>query len=1215
MMTGDCNAMQEQSCVQDAQTQNTYKCLAPGKSYFIQVFTPLYNTSGQTVTGNINLNLSAVHHADTCAPVSNCLSSAAFNTQFNCTTDDSVSFVNFSTYGANIQYQWNFGYNGQTATAIAPKFRYPALSTPQTYTVTLSVANTGFGNSTCQNTTTQQITIPARPNINLGPDTTLCTVGSNLLLNAATWSGTTYLWQNGSTASSITANTSNTALYWVRATYNGCISRDTIRVNINPISPLKQTKYLCGNDSVLLNSTRNFGESYAWNTGVTSASLYAFTGGLYIDNINWKGCSIKDTFNVIKAPAPFAAPDTTLCFPFHNFALNATASGATSYSWQNGSTSAQFTVTAPGQYWVRVNYPTCTLRDTVQVQVTQAPLRDTVLATICTGQSFGLPWGGTVSAAGIYADTVQYDLGCDSLIRRVQLTVTPAIVSISSASICSGDVYSLPWGSQVTTPGTYRDTLRTLAGCDSLIRTINLGVKTSVTQSSVVSLCSGQSYTLPWGGTVNVSGIYKDTLHYQSGCDSLIRMVNLSILPGLTQSQTASICSGSSYTLPWGGSVSTSGTYRDTVRYVTTGCDSLVRSLILNVQLPAIQSNIVSICQGSSYTLPWGGLVTTPGIYKDTIHYFNSSCDSLIRQVQVQVKNFTVQSSAATICSGSSYSLPWGTSVTTAGTYRDTLHYAGTGCDSLLRIITVSVNQGTVLSTSATICSGSSYSLPWGGNANSTGVYRDTLRYAVTGCDSLIRVVNLTVQPPVLQSNAVTICQGSSYTLPWGGSVSAAGVYKDTLHYFASGCDSLVRQVQLVVKTFSVQNNAATICSGSSYTLPWGTSVSSAGTYRDTLHFGVSGCDSLIRIVTINVNQGQTQSQNVTICSGSSYTLPWGGTVAVSGLYKDTLHYVQTGCDSLIRIVDLNVQSSVQQSNIVAVCSGSSYLLPWGGTVTVSGIYRDTLRYTTGCDSLIRSINLTVLSKTTQSSSAVICSGSSYILPWGTSVTSAGTYRDTLHYAISGCDSLIRVVSLQVKPTALQIFNPVICQGNSYILPWGTAVTTSGTYRDTLHYTSGGCDSVRRVVTLIVTPALVSSASAAICSDQTYTLPWGQVVNQSGLYRDTLRTVIGCDSLIRSVQLTVNPVPVISIKKSNDIDCILGTATLTATGGVKYQWSPSQTLNTASGSMTIASPGQTTMYHVAVFSANDCVRTDSILVKVSSGDAQNGYLEICDCRF
>src|SRR6185503_17791284 len=98
LMNGNCGAMQERSCVQDALTQDTYKCLAPG-SYWVQVFTPVMK-NGAPVTGTISLNLSAVVHADTCAPINSCLSNANFQKQFDCTTSETVRFINYSTFGS-----------------------------------------------------------------------------------------------------------------------------------------------------------------------------------------------------------------------------------------------------------------------------------------------------------------------------------------------------------------------------------------------------------------------------------------------------------------------------------------------------------------------------------------------------------------------------------------------------------------------------------------------------------------------------------------------------------------------------------------------------------------------------------------------------------------------------------------------------------------------------------------------------------------------------------------------------------------------------------------------------------------------------------------------------------------------------------------------------------------------------------------------------------
>jgi gliding motility-associated-like protein len=1516
MMTGNCGAMQEQSCVEDALTRNTYKCLGPG-SYFIQVFTPV-KEGWQPVNGSIDLHVSAVKHVDTCGKLNNCLSNATFTSEFDCAKDDAVTFVNYSTYGSSIQYKWDFGVNGQTSTEVAPRFSFPALATEKTYNVKLTVTNSSCGGTS---TYTLPVTIPGRPAVSLGADTILCSYGSSLTLDAASWSGTTYRWNTGETTPSIkvTSASASPNLYWVEATYKGCIKRDTISVAINPINQLKQTSYLCGEDSVQLNSARGFGETYLWSTGSTAPSIYAKEGGMYVSQLKWNSCTIKDSFTVIRAIAPFQKEDTTVCLPFASFTLNATAPGVQSYQWQNGAGGATHKVSSPGTYWVRVNYPTCSLQDTFVVRQSPPVVRTTKDTTICGGQTYLTSWGQVLTKTGVYRDTTRYDWGCDSLVRTVDLKVIDVQTVAIDASVCGGSTYTMPWGQIVNAAGIYRDTLRSKGGCDSVRREVNLQVNKPVVNTIHAVICQGQSYTLPWGRQVSASGIYRDTLRHVAGCDSLIQVVELRVNTTTTQINAATICEGASYTLPWGEKVTEGGTYRDVIRFTGSSCDSLVREVTLRVTQKTVQNLVASVCEGKNYTLPWGPIVSAAGIYRDTVRTLegcdslvrsvdlaisrvakteqmvplcegssytlpsglvvrsggtfvdtlravNGGCDSLIRTIHVSLQTSVTNRTNATICAGESFSLPWGASVTAAGEYRDTLHYLS-GCDSLIRVVNLNVNAaqrtikdaavcsgqdytlpwgevvttaGTyqdtlrylagcdslirtvrldvktlqVATTAATICDGDSYALPWGGRASVTGLYSDTLRYA-SGCDSVIRSINLTVKSPAVNAFSVSLCAGQSYTLPtgqvvstagvfrdtvqyatgcdslyrsitvlvntpvvldlrpsicsgesytlpsgaiiyadgiyrdtvrqaagcdslyrtitlsiktaqtqslrpiicegerytlpWGGSVTASGIYRDTLRY-AEGCDSLIRVVDLTVNQLTTQNSSITICEGSAYTLPWGPVVSSNGIYHDTLRYS-TGCDSLIRTVDVRVNRVNIVSNNITLCQGESYTLPWGVTVSASGTYRDTLRYdsgcdsvrrtftlsfrtaatiinkpsicvgelytlpwggtVSTagsyrdtlrytaGCDSIIRVVELSVKDFSVQSmaasickgesytlpwgkvitapgtyrdtlyylsgcdsvrrtvtlvvqeaqslnTTATICSGDSYTLPWGGSVSSPGIYRDTLHYQSGCDSLIRTVNLTVQTKNIQSSSAILCEGQSYVLPWGQTVNTGGIYRDTLHYR-TGCDSLIRVVELTMQRATTQATSPTICSGHSYTLPWGGIVATSGVYRDTLRYTTG-CDSVIRVVNLSVTAAAQTTTSASICSDGWYTLPWGPRVNQSGVYRDTVRTSIGCDSLVRIVNLQVRQAPVLMLTKSNDIDCMLGTARLLASGATSYSWSPAASLNNTTSNSVVASPTSTTTYSVKAMATNGCTVEGSVEVKVTGGDPGKGYL-------
>ena len=1196
LMNGNCGAMQERSCVQDAQTQDTYKCLAPG-DYFIQVFSPVLK-NGQNVTGTIDLHLSAVHHADTCAPPPSCLANATFIPQFDCNTNDSAIFVNYSTYGSAIQYSWDFGYNGQTSNAVTPKFKYPELSTSQTYTVSLGVLNTGCNGSGNTAIYTTTVTIPGRPKVNLGNDTTLCTPGSSIKLHATTWAGSTYFWQNGTTDSVLTVTTSGQ--YYVRVTFNGCIKRDTINVYINTITPLNQTKNFCGNDSVQLSSLRNQGETYLWNTGSTNSSIYASATGTYIDNLGWHGCAIRDSFKVFKAEGPFVKSDTTVCGPFQSFILNGTAGGATNYLWQNGTTNPTINVTAPGLYWVKVTFPSCNITDSITVNVSAIAVSNSSNASVCSGQSYTLPWGPTVNTSGIYRDTIKNITGCDSIRTTVNLAVQPATNSITNAAICAGQNYTLPSGTIVNTAGTYVDTLHYISGCDSVRRTVNLSVATISTSIKDTSICAGQSYTLANGTIVNATGIYSDTLHYVAGCDSVRRTVRLTVQAATAQTQNSSICPGQNFTLPWGAVVNSAGTYRDTLHY-NTGCDSIRRTVNLIVQTASITTINANICSGQSYTLPWGTVVSATGIYRDTLHY-TTGCDSIRRVVNLTMQLVALNNSNASICAGQNYTLPWGQVISAAGIYKDTLHYL-TGCDSLRRTVNLTLQNFATQSNNATICFGQNYTLPWGQVVNTSGTYRDTLHY-ITGCDSVRRAVNLIVQSAAALTTTTNLCAGQNFTLPWGQTVSAAGVYRDTLHY-TTGCDSLRRAVTIMVQSPSANTINANICAGQSYTLPSGQIVNSAGIYRDTLHY-ITGCDSLRRTVNLTMQNFVNKNTNPTICFGSNYTLPWGQVVNSSGLYLDTAHYFATGCDSVHYAVNLTVQNYTLKTSAADICAGQNYTLPWGQVINSAGLYKDTLHYTTGCDSIRYAVTINLKIASSLATSTNICSGQTYTLPSGIVVSSPGIYLDTLYYS-GGCDSLHRSVTVTVQTAQNKLTSATICAGQNYILPNGAAVNSSGVYNDTLHYVTG-CDSVHRTVNLTVTAAALRTTSAVICSDQTYTLPWGSIVNVSGNYLDTIHSFLGCDSVIRAVNLTVNTKPSIRITKSNDVNCVLSTAKLNVTGASTYVWSPAGTLSNALAYNPVASPTQTTMYTVVATAANGCTSTDSILVKLVSGNPDNGYL-------
>ncbi|MDB5285024.1 MAG: domain containing protein [Bacteroidota bacterium] len=187
--------------------------------------------------------------------------------------------------------------------------------------------------------------------------------------------------------------------------------------------------------------------------------------------------------------------------------------------------------------------------------------------------------------------------GICSISDTVLVTVhTPDTVTLNP-SICSGIVYIFPDGTTSTTSKIDTAHLVNQFGCDSTIIT-NLTVNPSAQITVFDTICAGTSYTLPSGVSVNTSGIYNDTLPTSGGCDSVV-ITNLTVNPVYAITLYDTICKGSNFTLPDGNVVSTSGNYPVTLTN-RFGCDSVVTNVleVIDLNLIALGRNI--LCYGQS---------------------------------------------------------------------------------------------------------------------------------------------------------------------------------------------------------------------------------------------------------------------------------------------------------------------------------------------------------------------------------------------------------------------------------------------------------------------------------------------------------------------------------------------------------------------------------------------------------------------------------------
>lgn len=255
-----------------------------------------------------------------------------------------------------------------------------------------------------------------------------------------------------------------------------------------------------------------------------------------------------------------------------------------------------------------------------------------------------------VNTSGLYKVTVSNADGCsfiDSCFVQLQSYATIN----TQVNICAGQTYTLVSGIKISAAGIYRDTLKSFAGCDSAIFITNLLVSSPSTITLNKTICDGQSYILHSGIKINSTGFYKDTIRSFSGCDSLITLLNLTIAKPVIINNAQSICEGQLYTLPSGVIINSAGDYSDTVKNIS-GCDSVISTIRLTLNLPSTSGDTVFICIGKSFILPSGLLVTEPGIYKRVIKNYRN-CDSVITTTILNKAPLSIAiSNTSEVCSG-----------------------------------------------------------------------------------------------------------------------------------------------------------------------------------------------------------------------------------------------------------------------------------------------------------------------------------------------------------------------------------------------------------------------------------------------------------------------------------------------------------------------------------------------------------------------------------
>lgn len=409
---------------------------------------------------------------------------------------------------------------------------------------------------------------------------------------------------------------------------------------------------------------------------------------------------------------------------------------AATYLWTGGSTSQSIVPPTSGTYVVTVTEPgVCPGKDSVSVTINPTYAIN-INPVICANQTYNVFGVGPVNTTGIYTENRTSVNGCDSTVI-VNLTVNPVYATTVNPTICSNQNYTLANGTQVNTAGTHIVTVPSINNCDSVV-TVNLTVNPAQSIPAAVAICAGDSYTLPSGTVVTSAGVYNSVFTAANGCDSTI-VTTVTVKPVFTSTQNPVICQGDMHTMPDGTQEGTQGTY--TFPYTAVnGCDSTITvNLTVN---PVFTTNVsVDLCPGETYTMVDNTVISTGGVFTAVTNTVNG-CDSTIVVTATMRLAYNMQITAA-ICQGGSYTLANGTQVSAAGTYTSATQSIY-GCDSLVTV-TLAVNPVYNQTASASICQGQTYQLPNGTSVSAPGVYTSSLTSS-KGCDSTI-VTTLTVNP------------------------------------------------------------------------------------------------------------------------------------------------------------------------------------------------------------------------------------------------------------------------------------------------------------------------------------------------------------------------------------------------------------------------------------------------------------------------------------
>lgn len=666
-------------------------------------------------------------------------------------------------------------------------------------TATQTYIITGDDLDGCEDTISVTVEVIPEPEISITPSAPSVCPGGSIVLTAS--GADTYAWAPSATldadvGAAVTATPNATETYTVAGTVGNCTGDTAVTVAVlDPptLTVVPDQPQLCDGEDVSI--TVSGATTYSWSpaTGLddTTDSIVTanpqVTTDYTITGTDVNGCadSLTITATVLPLPDVDAGEDAEIC-PNTDVQLDGTSAAAVDYAWSpTGSLNdptAEDPVATPDAtttYTLEVtDADGCTNSDDVTIDVVDQDFETTTTVSLCEGETYVLPDGTEVDQSGTYENLFTSSLGCDSLVIT-ELEVLSIYDITIDVAFCAGEDFALADGQVVDEAGSYTVALQTASGCDSIL-TYEVTVFPNFEESIDASICETQTYTMPDGTDEDEPGLYTFAFTSINGCDSIVN-VDLTVEEATVIEDTPTICANESYTLPDGETVSSAGDYEVVIN--SGGCDTIYQ-IDLSVN-PVFETTLTpAICAGETYTMPDGSTENVADTYSYD-YQTTAGCDSSVIVV-LDVLPLSESTENAGICDGETYTLPDGTIVEEEGIYPQ-LYTGVNGCDSILNI-DLEVFPNYNINQQISACDNDNVLDPFGNPITSSGSY--TLDYtSIHGCDSIVNLT-ITVNPAYSETIIDSICSGDFYVTKQGQVVTQSGIYQDVFES-STGCDSV----------------------------------------------------------------------------------------------------------------------------------------------------------------------------------------------------------------------------------------------------------------------------------------------------------------------------------------------------------------------------------------------------------------------------------------